>query len=382
MKFSSRVEKIAEYPSAVLGERKKKLKAEGKKLFDFGAGDPIEPTPGFIREAVGAGVPVISQYPTVKGSDELIASIQGYVQRRFGITLDAGKEIIQCTGSKEAVYSTAFLLIEPGCEKNVIIGPSPGYFVMERSAIMCGAEYYQYDLTEENGYLLELSAVPEDILKRTAIVWINYPHNPTGVECDLNYLKRQIEICHRYDILLCSDECYVDMYFGKTRPPSVLEVTTDRVLAFHSCSKRSGMTAYRSGFIAGDKKVIQMYANFRNTLGVATPIYTQAAAAKAWADDAHVEERRDIFKAKRNLFIDHFETHGFEYCKTDSTFYFWVRCPTGYTGQEYAMKLLDIGFIISPGESFSPKCKDYFRLALVPSLADCKEALSLWSTIR
>ena len=144
MKISSRVQKIAEYPSATLAIRKKKLKEDGIRLFDFGAGDPIEPTAQFIRDAVTKGVPVVSQYPTVKGSPELITSIQGYLKRRFDVTLPE-KNIIQATGSKEAIYSVAFLLIEPGCEKNIIIGPTPGYFVYERSAIMCGAEYLPFE---------------------------------------------------------------------------------------------------------------------------------------------------------------------------------------------------------------------------------------------
>lgn len=381
MQFSSRVLKIADYPSANLGARKKKLKAEGKKLYDFGAGDPIEPTPPFIREAVGQSVPVVSQYPTVKGSDALIQSICGYVERRFGRKLDGEKEVIQCTGSKEAIYNTAFVLVEPGSTKNIVIGPTPGYFVMERSSIICGAEYYPFELNEKNKYLMELTTLPEDILKRTAIAWINYPHNPTGAECDLAYLERQVATCKKYDILLCSDECYVDMYFGKTPPPSVLEITTEGVLAFHSCSKRSGMTAYRTGFIAGDKKFLEVYSGFRNTLGVATPIYTQAAAAKAWAEDSHAAERREIFREKRAIFTEFFDKRGISYLKTDSTFYFWVKCPQGFSGQEYASKLLDLGIVVSPGEFFGPSSKEYFRIAVVPNFADCKEALELWSSI-
>ena len=380
MKISSRVQKIAEYPSATLAARKKKLKAEGKRLFDFGAGDPIEPTAQFIRDAVGAAVPEVSQYPTVKGSDELIKSIQGYVKRRFGVTIE-DKNVIQATGSKEAIYSVAFLLIEPGCEKNLIIGPTPGYFVYERSAIMCGADYLAYELNKENNYLLDLSTLSEETLKRTAIAWINYPHNPTGAEVTLDYLKKQVDICKKYGILLCSDECYQDMFYGSALPPSALQVSLDNVLVFHSTSKRSGMTAYRSGFIAGDASIIEVFSGFRNTLGVATPIYTQAAAAVAWADDAHAEERREIFKKKRALFKEFFAKKKFEYVNSDSTFYFWIKSPQGLTGSEYALKLLDHGLVISPGEFFGASSKDYYRIALVPSLKECEEAIAIWDAI-
>jgi succinyldiaminopimelate transaminase len=380
MKISSRVQKIAEYPSATLAGRKKKLKEQGVRLFDFGAGDPIEPTAKFIRDAVTKGVPEVSQYPTVKGCDELIHSIQGYLKRRFDVTLPA-KNIIQATGSKEAIYSVAFLLIEPGCEKNIIIGPTPGYFVYERSAIMCGAEYLSFELNEKNNFRMDLATLPESTLKKTAIAWINYPHNPTGAEIDLDYLRTQIEICKKYDILFCSDECYQDMYYGDTTPPSALQVSIDNVLVFHSTSKRSGMTAYRSGFIAGDASIIEVFGNFRNTLGVATPIYTQTAAAAAWGDDLHAEERREIFKKKRALFKTFFKKKGFEYVESDSTFYFWLKSPKGYNGTTYAEKLLEKGLVISPGEFFGKSSIDYYRIALVPSLSDCIDAIELWDSI-
>ncbi len=378
MQFSSRVLSISKYPTAQLTAKKKALAAAGKTVYDFGAGDPIEPTPSFIREAVGPAVPAVSQYPTVRGAVELRRSIAGYLERRFKVTLDPEREIIPCTGSKEAIYNFAFLFIEPGSAKNIIIGPSPGYFVMERSAIVLGAEYYPYHLTPENRFLLDLATVPEAVLKRTAIVWLNYPHNPTGVECDRAYLERQIEIARRYDIVVASDECYVDIYFGTTPPPSVLEIGTKGVVAFHSCSKRSGMTAYRTGFLAGDAEIVQAYAAFRDTLGVAQPIYTQLAAAKAWGDDDHVVERRKIFKQKRDFFLDFLTSMNLEVTPTNSTFYLWVKAPAGMTGNHYCDRLLEEGIVVSPGSSFGPGCEEFFRVALVPSLADCETVTKLW----
>ena len=382
MQLSSRVLSISKYPTAQLTAKKKALVAAGKAVFDFGAGDPIEPTPAFIREAVSRGVPTISQYPTVRGSTELRKSIQGYVQRRFNVSLDPETEIVPCTGSKEAIYNFAFLFIEPGSAKNVIIGPSPGYFVMERSAIVLGAEYYAYPLTPENGFLLDLAKVPESILKRAAIVWLNYPHNPTGVECTRDYLREQIKIAERYGIVVASDECYVDVYFGTTPPPSVLEVQTKGVVAFHSCSKRSGMTAYRTGFMAGDRDILQAYAAFRDTLGVAQPIYTQVAATAAWSDDSHAAERMAIFKEKRDFFLDFLSKRmKLQVTPTDATFYLWVRAPAGMSGNDYTDRLLEAGIVASPGSSFGPGCENFFRVALVPSLADCKKVATIWEDL-
>ena len=268
-------------------------------------------------------------------------------------------------------------MIGPKSKKNIVIAPEPGYPVMERGTVICGAEYYPYKLTEENGFLLDLKSIPQAILERTAMVWVNYPNNPTGVECSKAYYAEQIAIAKRYNILYCSDECYVDIYFGEAHP-SALEVSTEGVLAFHSTSKRSGMTAYRSGFIAGDKTVIKQFASMRNSVGVATPIYTMKAATAAWNDDVHAEDRRKIFKAKYDLFTAFFKEVGLYFQPTKATFYFWVKAPKGYSGEEYANKLLELGIVVGPGTFYGDHCTDFFRLALVPTLAECKEAIEIW----
>ncbi len=379
MKFNTRVTNAPTYPMAALATKKAELLKRGVPVFDFGTGDPLEPTPEFIRDALKSGVPAVSQYPTVKGTLALRSAIQGYLLRRFAVSVDAETEILPCTGSKESIYNLPFLLIGPGNPKDTIVGPDPGYPVMERSAVIAGAKYEAVPLQAANGFLLDLAALPKATLERTALAWINYPGNPTGAECDLAYLKKQVEIARAYDILLCSDECYVDIYFGAP-PPSILQVTKDGVLAFHSCSKRSGMTTYRSGFVAGDAKVLAAYASFRNTVGTAAPSYTQAAAAAAWADDAHPEARRQIFRAKRDRFLAFFQKHHFRFAQSNATFYFWVEAPNGLTGEAYAATLLERGIIVSPGSFLGNSCPNYFRVALVPTVGECEKALLAWPT--
>jgi LL-diaminopimelate aminotransferase len=376
--YNPNVLKILGYPSAQLAARKKKLIEAGMKVYDFGTGDPIEPTASFIRAAVGEATPAVSQYPGVRGSAELRKSVAGYLERRFKVDCDPDKEIIQCTGSKESIYNLVFLMVGPQSKKKTVIAPAPGYPVMDRSAIVAGAKLHPYYLNAENKFLLELSTLPKSVLEDAAIAWINYPHNPTGAECDLAYLERQVKCAKEYGILLCSDECYIDIYFGQNPPPSILQVTREGVLAFHSCSKRSGMTAYRTGFIAGDREVLDKYASYRDNLGVATPVYTQAAATKAWADDAHVAERISIFRQKRQLFTEFLDANGFDYIKTNATFYFWIKAPGSISGKDYALKLMERGLIVSPGDFFADNCAQYFRIALVPSIEDCKKAIQIW----
>ena len=381
MQFNPNVVKISQYPSSQLVAKKKAMIAAGKTVYDFGQGDPIEPTAEFIRAAVGPGVPEVSQYPTVRGVPELRKAAAGYVKRRFGVALDAETEIIQCTGSKEAIFTFTFLFANTGGAKNLVIGPSPGYFVMERSALIAGLEYLPFELSDANKYLLELETLSEEVLQRTALVWINYPHNPTGVSCDVAYLERQVAVAKKYGIVIASDECYVDLFFGKALPPSILQVTRDGVVAFHSCSKRSGMTAYRTGFLAGDRDILQMFAGFRDNVGVATPVYTQAAAVAAWSDDRHPEDRRRAFAAKRAVFEEFFAKKGIEYAHNDATFYYWLKVPAGETDRSYTDKLLELGIVVGPGSNFGAFGGDRVRVALVPSLLDCRKAIELWSKL-
>ncbi|MCB0311069.1 MAG: aminotransferase class I/II-fold pyridoxal phosphate-dependent enzyme, partial [Bdellovibrionales bacterium] len=215
-------------------------------------------------------------------------------------------------------------------------------------------------------------------LSKAAIAWINYPHNPSGVSCTLDYLERQVRTAQKFGILLCADECYADIYFGEERPRSVLEVTTRGVLAFHSCSKRSGMTGYRSGFIAGDSTALELYRGFRDSLGTTSPDFIQAAAAAAWNDDLHAAKRCQVFAAKRQVFLNLFSELGLDVTNSSATLYLWVQAPAQLSSTEYAEILLSRGIVVTPGHYFAKSASKFFRLALVPSLEECQKAANAW----
>ena len=161
-----------------------------------------------------------------------------------------------------------------------------------------------------------------------------------------------------------------------------MEITQEGVLSFHSCSKRSGMTGYRVGFVAGDSEVLKLYARHRNSTGTAPSVIMQSAAASAWGDDQHVEERRKIFKCKRDVFLEFFKSYGIEVFKTDATFYLWAKFPNESNPEKYFNALLDKGIVISPGHYFHPEYKEYFRLALVPTLEECQKAIQIWKEVK
>lgn len=368
------------FPYADFLARKKELLDEGKRIFDFSIGDPLDPTPENIRRHLAKSIPVISQYPEVRGYKTLRQEISGYLSRRFSVSLDPENEILVNSGSKEAIFHFPLLFSQNTQKRNFIIFGIPGYFVYERGALLSGFTPYPVNLLPENKYLLNLEKIPSEVLAKTSIVWLNYPHNPTGAVCTRSYLEKQVAICKEHGIILCSDETYIDLYF-KDPQPTILELARENVVAFHSCSKRSGMTGYRSGFMAGDGEILKHYASLRNSVGTAPSEITQIAASEAWGDDQHASERRKLFQAKKNLFMEFLDRHKFEVEPPEATFYLWVRAPGGSSAYDYCRAMLEKGFIFSPGDFYGEKDSSYFRIALAPAIAECTLAIAEWANL-
>jgi len=375
--MNRKVKELKAYPMDRLVKAKEELRRKGIKIYDFGTGDPKEPTAPFIRETLKNAVPEVSQYPTVKGKPELRRAIANWFLNRFGVELDPEREVIPSAGSKEAIFHFPLVFVDTDTPKTKVVFGTPGYPVYERGALFAGGEAVPVELQEESGFLLRLDKLPKSLLEETAIVWINYPHNPTGAVAPLSYLEEVYGICRENGIILCSDECYTEIYFNEP-PPSALQVGKEGVVVFHSLSKRSGLTGYRSGFVAGDESIIQTYLKYRSSFGVASPEFIQEAARVAWMDESHVEERREIFKRKKGIFEELFKELGLAYQPLEATFYFWVKLPEGVRAEDYALHLLNYGIVISPGEFFGKGGEGYFRIALVPTLEECREAVKVW----
>jgi acetylornithine aminotransferase len=360
-----------------LDERKAALRAAGRRLFDFGLGDPREPTPSFVRDALRAAVPESSQYPSAMGTPALRRACAGWVERRFGVHVDPDRQIVPATGAKETIFHLP--LAFAGGPRRKVVMPDPGYPTYEVGARFAGLEPVKVPLGPARRFLLEPDEVGEATLAQTLIYWINYPHNPTGAAAPREYLERVARAAHRHGFVVVSDECYCDTYFGEP-PLSMLEVTTENVLAVFSCSKRSGMTGYRTGFVAGDPDLVAVLRQLRSHPGVASPDFVSAAATAAWNDDAHALERREALRAKRDLFLAFFARSGLRCEGSDATLYLWVRVPSGHTSQSYALALLEQGIVVAPGTAFGAG-EGYVRVALVPDLAECEEAIAAWEKV-
>jgi succinyldiaminopimelate transaminase len=369
--------RLPTYPMVRLDQLKAEVRARGLDVFDYGTGDPREPTPSFIREAMAAAVPEISQYPPVHGQPAMRRAAADYLARRFGLDVDPERELLPTQGSKEAIFHLPMVLVDPGAERRAVVYGVPAYPVFEIGARFAGAEVVEMPLHPGNRYLLDPAGVSEDVLARTAVVFLNYPHNPTGQLMPPELFLRWVAARDRFGFTLVSDECYVDLYY-EDPPRCALEFGREGVLAVHSLSKRSGMTGYRSGFVAGDAELVAHYRRFRAGMGVAPTDPVQAAAEVAWRDVDHVAQRRQLFAEKRRILLELFAEVGLEVYPGTAGLFLWVGIPEGQTDQGYAELLLQRGIVVSPGSFFGPGQDRFIRLALVPGVEECRRTAALW----
>jgi acetylornithine aminotransferase len=362
------------YPFVRLEQAKRRLQAEGVQLIDFGKGDPREPTEPFIRQALVDALPEVAPYPLAEGLPELREAVARWCSRRFGVEVDPDTEVVPTYGSKEAIFHLAQVVLDRDGDRRLVVTTEPGYPVPERGALFAGGEVVQVPLLEENGFLPELDAVPWD---RAAILWLNYPNNPTGAVAPLEFLRRAAELASEHGVLLAADEAYTELWFEEP-PHSALEVREGRPVAvFNTLSKRSSMTGYRSGFVVAEPELIAALKQYRPTVGTAPQEFVQRASVAAWDDEEHVDRTRDRYRRKRDVLLPALARKGIRVAGSAATLYLWLETPEGETSEELAERLLARGLIVSPGTFFGPAGDGYWRVALVPTLEECERAAAI-----
>ena len=379
--MNEKLRRLQKYPTQRLAERKAKIRARGGRVFDFGTGDPNDPTPEFVRQAMIDAIPPHAGYASVQGGEQLRRVAAEYLKRRFGVDVDPVSEIIATSGSMEAVFHMPMILVSGDSQRNHVIYAQPGYTVFEIAALFAHAEPHAHVLNAGNNYLFSPDDIDPDILSRTGMVFLNYPHNPSGQVLPAELFRKWVDARDKHGFVLVSDEVYCDIYFDEA-PHSLLEFGLEGCIAMHSSSKRSGMTGYHSGFLAGDPNLIATLRRYRTSMGLASPVWTQAAAVAAWSECDHVEERRAAFNEKRRILLDMFAKRGVRVFPGAATLFLWVEVPDGDTDVSYADHLLEHGIIVSPGSFYGPGQERFVRVALVPSAEECREAAAIWPDAR
>jgi succinyldiaminopimelate transaminase len=367
----------ATYPFVRIEQAKRAAAANGIEIFDFGQGDPQEQTDPLIRQALVDALAETRGYPKAEGLPELRAAISGWIERRFGAAVDADTEIVPTYGSKEAIFSFAQVVVDAPRGKDTVMVTEPGYPVPERGALFAGARVVHLPLREGHGFLPDLGAIDDDTLTRTAILWLNYPNNPTAAVAPLSLYEQAAALAQEHDFLLASDEAYTELWFLGP-PPSALQVADrSNVVVFNTLSKRSSMTGYRSGFVAGPRWVADALRSYRPTVGTAPQEFVQRASVVAWGDEAHVARAREVYGTKRDVLLEALDALGWRVAGSEATMYLWVEAPGGESSEELAERLLGHGIVVAPGAYLGPSGEGYVRIALVPTVEDCERAAAV-----
>jgi LL-diaminopimelate aminotransferase len=380
--IAARVRALPDYPFAIVDEEVRRLRAEGASPVDFGVGDPTIPTPPLVREAGHRGIEAraASGYPSYVGAPEFREAVAAWTKRRFGVSLDPEREITSTIGSKEGIFHFPLAFVDPG---DVVLCPSPGYPPYARGALFAGGVPWFVPLLRENDFLPDLDAIPEEVRRRAKILWLNYPNSPTGATAPPEFLERAVAWGRAHGILVANDEAYSEIHYAPAPPRSILEFGKTGVVAFQSMSKRSAMTGWRVGWVAGDPAAIEAFRKVKTNVDSGTPTFVQDAAIAALSDETHVRATIEEYRRKRDLLARSFVEMGLPDCTPEAAIYLWQRLPEGLGAVEFARRLLDpkVAVVATPGPWIADRCPDgsdpgegYVRFALVPSYEATREA--------
>ncbi|HEB75500.1 MAG TPA: LL-diaminopimelate aminotransferase [Nitrospirae bacterium] len=378
IELADRIKNLPPYLFARIDAMKAEAKKRGVDLIDMSIGDPDMPTPRHIVEAMKSAVekPEHHKYPSYEGMISYREAVSRWYRRRFNVSLDPAAEVLSLIGSKEGIGHIPLAFVNPG---DVVLCPSPGYPVYSIAALFAGGEPYFMPLTEENGFLPDFSAIPEEVLKRAKIMFLNYPNNPTSAAADDDFFRRAIDLADRYGIIVCHDAAYSEIYYDGRRPISFLEVdgARDVGVEFHSLSKTYNMTGWRVGFAVGNSEVIAGLGKIKTNLdsGVFQAIQEASIVALDTGDDL-LSSIRATYQARRDALFEGLSEMGVGVTKPDATFYLWAKVPDGFTSEDFAVHLLDrAGVLGTPGNGFGEPGEGYIRFALTVSVERTKEAV-------
>lgn len=348
-------------------------------MIDFGVGDPTDPTPPEAREP--AAVKALSDpsegYPSYVGQEDFRQAVAEWFERRFSVSLDPDEEITATLGSKQAVFSLPMAFLD---DTDGVLVPDPGYPPYTSGAKQRGATPIFMPLRPENDFVPDLDAVSSEEAKQAEMMWVNSPNNPTTKILPKSFYEEAVAFCEEHDILLCSDEAYSEMYYGDEKPTSLFEVDggRDAGIVIHSLSKRSNMTNYRIGFVAGDPRYLDPFKRVQTNMHSGQAQILQAAAVGAYSDEGHVEEMRDTYGERRSTLLPYLDEAGFRDVYAEGTFYVWAQVPEGLDSVEATKTLLEeAGINTTPGSALGQNPEygnEFIRFALIQDRDTTEEA--------
>lgn len=387
--MNSGLKNLHPYPFEKFSKLLEGKTAARKSAISLAIGEPKHPTPDFILETLKSNLSDIAIYPTTKGLPELRSTVSNWLCERFNLpteSIDPEKNVLPVTGTREALFAIAQTIIGEQTNAPIVILPNPFYQIYEGAALLAGAEPYYLNCTEENNFIPDFSSVPETIWQRCQLVYLCSPGNPSGAVVSLEQVKQLLEFAEKYNFVIASDECYLEIYQDEEEPPvGLLECANQlgngeykRCLVFHSLSKRSNVPGLRSGFVAGDSELIADFLRYRTYHGCAMPLHVQKASIAAWGDETHVIENREKYRTKFSRFCEILNPV-LDLTPPPASFYLWPKLADSDTN--FARKLYTSENIkVLPGSFLSRDINDInpgenrIRIALVAETKECEEA--------
>lgn len=379
LEVSDRLKSLPPYLFIEIDRAKRKAIAKGVKVIDFGVGDPDSPTPNFILAAMKKAIkdPETHHYPLDRGYAPFRQAISQWVKKRFGQSFNPDAEILPLIGSKEGIAHLPFAFVNPG---DMTLIPDPGYPPYKSGTIFAGGQGVFLPLREENGFLPDFESVPSEVLKKTKMIFVNYPNNPTGATAPRVFYEKLVKWAAANQILIVSDLAYSEVYFGKEKPLSIFEISGAREVAieFHSLSKTCNMTGWRVGFAIGREEVIAALLKVKSNVdsGVFTAI--QKTAIEALKNSFGFSKKTNIvYHKRRDLLVAGLKNMGFPVKPNQATFYVFTRLPQMFKDSTlFCKELLErTGIVATPGVGFGASGEGYVRFTLTVSEPEIREAL-------
>lgn len=376
-RLARRFQALPPYPLTDVPGIKRDLKARGVDVIDLGTGDAdLAPPPAAVqalRQAVCD--PTNSRYPFQLGLVPFREEIARWMGTRFGLEVDPMKEVALLIGSKEGIYHLPFAFLEPG---DVTIVPDPGYQAYVGGTVLAGGTPHLVPLRPEHDFLVPFWELPPEVVRKTRILYLNYPNNPTAAVAPREYLERAVAWCREHDVVLAYDNAYSEIAYDGYRPPSVLEIPGAKEVAieFHSISKTYNMTGWRIGWAVGSPELVAAVTRVKTFADTGVPLSIQHAARAALQSHAEwVPGNVATFQARRDAAYDAFRAAGFDLPRPAASMYLWVPLPAGVESEPWARRLLlEQGVAVLPGKSLGPGGEGFFRVALTTSEQRLREA--------
>ncbi len=359
---------------------------EGLTSIPLSIGEPGHEPPAFVLEILRENLDSISQYPTTRGLAGLRVAIANWLRRRFNASVSAQTQVLPVNGTREALFAFAQCMVDSSRDALVMM-PNPFYQVYEGAAVLAGAEPCFMGTDRKNGFLPDLNGISESVWRRCQLCYACSPGNPTGAVFPRGLWLRLLELADRYDFVIAADECYSEIYADETSPPvGLIQVCAEsgrdnfsRCVVFHSLSKRSNLPGLRSGFVAGDRAILDRFLLYRTYHGCTMPMPTQAASIAAWGDEGHVLANRNQYRDKYDAVVPILQPW-LEFSRSEAGFYLWLRIPSGHD-EQFARGLFEQQYVtVLPGSYLSRTHggvnpgRGYVRVALVAETERCIEA--------